>query len=118
MDDIQLKYSTDRKRVNIVHIGNHTFDVHIIPDDEGAFTFVVYCGSDTVSSVNGKTEDHCFRMLDNVRPVLEAYLKAKRIPVLSEVPESYKMYHGMKSNRFRRGCGCGITPESGMPHYY
>jgi hypothetical protein len=28
LDDIQLKYSTDRKRVNIIHIGNHTFDSH------------------------------------------------------------------------------------------
>jgi hypothetical protein len=116
MDDMQLKYSTDRKRVNTVHIGQCRFEVYIIPDDEGAFNFVVYCGSDTVSSVNGKTEDHCFRMLDNVRPVLEAYLKSKRIPVLREVADSYKMYHGMNSSRFRRGCGCSITPERDM-HY-
>lgn len=108
-----------QNRYTTIFVGNQIFRIYILPNLDASFNFVVERErsdfSSTVTQISNITEKQCLRMLDNIRPVLVAYLKSKNVPIRREFAECTKMEHGMNGSGSFCQC-CGRNPELTM-HY-
>lgn len=113
------------QKITTVHVGDHQFNIHVLatPGETDVYTLAVdydrsyeLYGSrlttTSVARIGNLSGAQCTRMVANIRPTLDAYLKSIGATIGREFADETKQFIGMNSS-IPCQC-CGRQPETIM----